>query len=273
MSNSWPDVSSSRPDHADQTTFNHSRSAGASRALHFAAEDDNKALVRALTSKQCLWQLVLTLIICSGVHITFTWGTLTNWNDHHVIDVCLFRWAYPDGYKKMPTSLAEAMPVDAALTAFFTCAGGMKRMDDVRRGLLPHVPPDALHRGPLWLLFPRGLSAFPRTSSLLGVTLVWGCVWGGLCLGLLSMVWAPKASLCLPGWTYIFMRAAWSTVEALMVSAGAFVLWCAHTHTHMPSLPPRTLAPITRRHGLCLRLRASPRWYNMHAPLLHVAVC
>ena len=125
-------------------------------------------------------QLLLTLFICSSVHVLFTWGSLSQWNDHSPVQVCLFRWAHPSGYSGLGTSLAEAMPIDAVLTAFFTCLGAMKRIGDVQRGWAPHVPPEALHRGPLWLLFPRGTAALPRISSLLGVALVWGCLWGGL---------------------------------------------------------------------------------------------
>lgn len=222
MASAWQDAP--RPDYVDTTTFTERRP---NRALHFAADDDNRILWQTLTSKQCLWQLVLTLIICSGVHISFTWGELSGWNDHEPTDICLFRWSHPAGYHGLPTSLVETMPLDAAMTSFFTCLGGMKRMADVRRGVLPHVPPDALHRGPLWFLFPRGISAFPRLSSLLGVTIVWGCLWGGLCIGLLSIVWAPRKSLCMSGWSFIFARAVWSTTEALMVSAGSYVLWYA----------------------------------------------
>ena len=120
------------------------------------------------------------------------------------------------------------MPIDAVLTAFFTCLGAMKRIGDVQRGWAPHVPPEALHRGPLWLLFPRGTAALPRISSLLGVALVWGCLWGGLCLGLLSCIYAMNGgTLCLSGWQYIVARACWSTTEAVLVSAGSYLLWCS----------------------------------------------
>ena len=38
------------------------------------------------------------------------------------------------------------IPTDAFLVAFFVCLGQTKRAVDVRRGVLPHVPPDALVR-------------------------------------------------------------------------------------------------------------------------------
>ena len=95
------------------------RTPSSRRGLHFASDDQNALLWQVLTSRQCLWQLLLTLIICSGVHVLFTWGSLSNWNDHAAVQVCLFRWSHPAGYSSLPTSLAEAMPIDAVLTAFF----------------------------------------------------------------------------------------------------------------------------------------------------------
>ena len=231
-------------DAGDVARYAEQRTPSSRRGLHFASEDQNRLLWKVLTSRACLWQLFLTLIICSGVHVLFTWGSLSNWNDHAVVQVCLFRWAHPAGYSSLPTSLAEAMPVDAVLTAFFTCLGAMKRMGEVQRGWAPHVPPDALHRGPLWLLFPRGAQSLPRLSSLLGVTLVWGCLWGGLCLGLLTAIYAAnRNSLCLSGWQYIAARTCWSTTEGVLVSAGSYLLWCskaddvrATAHARLPSL-------------------------------------
>lgn len=111
-------------------------------------------------------QLTLTLFICGGIHVLFGWGAMSNWNDHEPVDMCLFEWAHPAGYHALPTSLAVAMPLDAVLTAFFTCLGAMKRMGDVQRGWAPHVPPDALHRGPLWMLFPRGFEALPKCAAV-----------------------------------------------------------------------------------------------------------
>lgn len=223
----WSDhTPESRADNADQTQVWMPRTGtSAVRSLHFADEQHNAFLLKVLLSRHCLWQLTLTLMICGGVHVLFVWGSLTNWNDHYAVEVCLFRWAHPTGYNGMGTSLAEAMPIDAVLTAFFTCLGAMKRLSDVQKGWAPHVPPESFHRGPLMFLFPRGTASLPRLSSLLGVTLVWGCLWGGMCMGFLSIAWSRRQSLCLDGWTYIAARAAWSTTEALLVSAGSYFLW------------------------------------------------
>ena len=105
--------------------------------------------------------------------------------------ICLYRWSHPAGFHGLGTFLAEAMPVDACMTAFFTCLGAMRRMD--ARGWSPHVPPEAFHRGPLALLFPRGTSASfyysllaSRRHHCMGLPV------GRLfCLGLLTAFWAP----------------------------------------------------------------------------------
>ena len=62
MSTSWPDPGSAsrvvRHEDVDTTTVVHSRSGGgASRALHFAHELDNKIIRRTLCSRGCLWQV------------------------------------------------------------------------------------------------------------------------------------------------------------------------------------------------------------------------
>lgn len=179
--------------------------------------------------------------------------------------VCLFKWEHPAGFHAMPTSLAEAMPIDAVMTAFFACLGAMKRLDDVQRGVAPHIAPDALHRGPLWLLFPRGTPGLPKLSSLLGVTIVWGCLWGGLCVGLLSLAFAARRALlgvvCMEGWTYIAVRAVWSTSEALLVSAGSYILWCARPPPHAPALvaTARARARCQSAHGAVRARAGAPR--------------
>ena len=222
------------------------------RSLLLVAEDEN-VLRAALCSRSCLWQLTLTLAVCSSVHVLLSWGTMSDWAAHDPVDICLFAWAHPDGYGTLSlgVTLMVSMPVDAIATAFFACLGAMARMGDVQRGYIAHVPAEALQRGPLWLLFPRGVEALPRLSALLSVTVVWGALWGGLCLGLLTASWVfvgglvTGRSLCVSGWTYAVGRACWSTSEALLVSAGSFLLWsskgarASHTRPHdEPSAPP-----------------------------------
>ena len=207
--------------------------ASGSQRWQYQDSEENRILFRALTSRACVWQLLLTACGSCGVHILVAWGSLSDWNDHRPVDICLFGWTHPDGYDKGGTSISETMPVDAFVVAFVVCLGAMKRMGDVQRGWVPHVPSTALHRGPLWLLFPRGSEALPRLSSLLGVTVVWATLWGGLALCLLSIAWAssgcagPSGQLCMKSWTFIISRACWSTTEAVLVSAGSFLLWCS----------------------------------------------
>ena len=194
---------------------------------------DLQLLLDALLSRPCLWQLFLTLTICSSVHTLMSWGSVSNWAAHEPIGVCVFAWSHPTGYSGMGTSLMEVMPIDALVTAFFACLGAMPRMFEVQRGWVLPVPPTAMCRGPLWLLFPRGVSLLPRLSSLLAVTVVWGALWGGVCLGALSIAWLAGGgalsgrSCCVSPWTYTIARACWSTSEGVLVSAGSFLMWAS----------------------------------------------
>ena len=199
-------------------------------------------LGEALATTFAARQLIYTAIICAGIHVLMTWGEVTNWGQHYEMDVCVFRWAHPAGFRSIPVAMVWVIPTDAFLVAFFVCLGQTKRAVDVRRGVLPHVPPDALHRGVLALLFPRGLPFLNGLTSLLGVAIVWGVLWGGVGLGLLAILWAlpvnpaaasdpPPAAqsagvaMCLTGWGYIALRTVWCTVEAELVCAGSYLLW------------------------------------------------
>lgn len=203
-------------------------------ATRYQADLERTILRDALCSSSCLWQLLLTALASIGVHLLVGWGVLTNWNDHQPIPICLFAWAHPAGYSGAGTSIAQAIPVDAFLVAFIVCLFSMKRVGDVQRGLLPHVPSAVLHRGPLFVLFPRGTEVFPKVSSLLLVTFVWTILWTALMLGALSIAYAAGGdrSLCISGWTYTVARGAWGTLEALLVSAGSFLLWCSKGEDH-----------------------------------------
>ncbi len=213
-----------------QTLFSSSRTQPVALGeVRYASEMDNKMLRNALCSSACLWQLFLTAVVSVGAHILVGWGVLTNWNDHDPISICLFKWAHPAGYSGAGTSIAQSLPVDACVVALIACLFSMKRMGDVQRGYLPHVPSAALHRGPLLVLFPRGVSVLPRLSTLLFVTFVWTVLWSSLSLVTLSIVYVAQGerSMCTDGWVYIITRTAWGTLEAVLVSAGSFVLWCS----------------------------------------------
>jgi hypothetical protein len=193
-------------------------------------EDSLGQLRTALSSSACLLQLALTTAISVGAHIIIGWGVLTNWADHEPVQICLFNWAHPAGYSGAPTSIAQSLPFDAFFTALISCLISMKRMGEVQRGFLPHVPSTALRVGPLFMLFPRrGTSVYPRLSTVVSVTFVWTVFWSALALVTLSIVYAAQGSnaMCTQGWNYIAARTAWGTVEAWLVSAGSFVLWCS----------------------------------------------
>jgi len=157
----------------------------------YQSDADNRALLRALSSRACVWQLCITACFTCGMHVLLAWAKLSNWNDHQPIAICLFGWTHPAGYNHGGTSISEAVPVDAFFVAFIVCLGSMRQMGAVQRGWIPHVPPAALHRGPLWLLFPRGVESLPRLSSVLGVAVVWGTLWGGLALDMQVLTTAP----------------------------------------------------------------------------------
>ena len=157
-----------------------SSTAGLDRGLD---EPDWNAVLRdVLISRACRGAVLRTIVICTGIHLIVGWGLLTNWSEHEPLAVCLIRLSHPAGYGGMPLSMLSMYPTDAALLATAVCAAQMPRMMAVRRGELPYLPPEALHRGALALLFPRGCRALPRLSSLLGVALVWGTLTGAVSL-------------------------------------------------------------------------------------------
>ena len=105
-------------------------------------------LGEALATTFAARQLIYTALICAGIHVLMTWGEVTNWGQHYEMDVCVFRWAHPAGFRSIPVAMVWVIPTDAFLVAFFVCLGQTKRAVDVRRGVLPHVPPDAAPRRP-----------------------------------------------------------------------------------------------------------------------------
>tara|TARA_B100000795_G_C22645546_1_gene378189 strand:+ start:124 stop:822 length:699 start_codon:yes stop_codon:yes gene_type:complete len=160
-----------------------SSTSGLDRGL---GEPDWDAVLRGvLFSRACRGAVLRTVVICTGLHLIAGWGLLTNWSAHEPLAVCLIRLSHPAGYGGMPLSMLSVYPADAALLATAVCAAQMPRMMAVRRGELPYLPPEALHRGALALLFPRGCGALPRLSSLLGVALVWGTITGAV-----SLMWS-----------------------------------------------------------------------------------
>ena len=155
-----------------------SSTAGLDRGLD--EPDWNAVLHGVLFSRACRGAVLRTIVICTGIHLIVGWGLLTNWSEHEPLAVCLIRVSRPAGYGGMPVSMLSTYPTNAALLATAVCTAQMPRMMAVRRGELPYLPPEALHRGALALLFPRGCGALPRLSSLLGVALVWGTLTGAV---------------------------------------------------------------------------------------------
>ena len=194
--------------------------------------DSDAVLRRVLFSRACRSAVLRTIVICTGIHLIVGWGLLTDWGAHEPLAVCLIRLSHPSGYGGMPLSMISMYPTDAALLATVVCSAQMPRMMAVQRGELPYLPPEALHRGALALLFPRGCGALPRLSSLLGVALVWGTLTGAVGLLVALACWLLHVStssvdFCVPGWPYIGTRTCLLTLEAAAVCAGSFCLWCS----------------------------------------------
>ena len=193
-------------------------------------------LRRVLRSRRFLKQMATTAFVASSIHVLVGWGTLANWGRRNPLPLaCLFDCAGDHCVK-----LASEVFVDATLTAFFTCAFQVPRLHEVRAGELPAIRASAFPRGVLALLFPRGLCRRGAAwrgrgagcESLLAVTFVWGLLWGGLTLALLSVLWAvpldgqPSSSLCVHAWVYIGARGVWSGAQAVLVCYGSYLLWC-----------------------------------------------
>ena len=203
---------------------------------------------RVLKTRLFVQTVISAAIICAGVHVLFGWLVYTCWGscafpmganstNDTAVDACLAMHHDPAS----PVNLSNEIFIDSILTAFFTSGAQMyMRINDVRHGRLPLVTTAAFPRGCLKLLFPpcRKRGGLPATrfdhgrnlASWFALTLVWGLGWGLLTLAVLIVIKLgaghAKTPLCLSPWTYIAARAAWTDIEAVLVAAGAFVLWC-----------------------------------------------
>ena len=99
---------------------------------------------RVVCTRRFVAEVLVSACICAGIHVLVTWGSLSDWNAHALVDACLYRWDHPRGFGEL---MAQDIPLDAFFTALFVCLGQAVRQSDVRRGSLPHVRRDAFHRG------------------------------------------------------------------------------------------------------------------------------
>ena len=72
-------------------------------------------LGEALATTFAARQLIYTAIICAGIHVLMTWGEVTNWGQHYEMDVCVFRWAHPAGFRSIPVAMVWVIPTDLSL--------------------------------------------------------------------------------------------------------------------------------------------------------------
>lgn len=203
-------------------------------------------------------QAILTIVVCAGVHLLCGWLNYTQFgqfpfplaNDSTAF-ACLERI---DKRPSHGVNLITEVLADALLTAFFVSGGQLApRIKDVQHGRLPLVAADAFPTGCccMTLLFPpcrkRGGSAATRhdhahnVASWLSLTFVWGVGWGGLTLAGLEVLrvaaYDAYSPLCLAPWPYLAARAVWTAIEALLVVAGSYALWCTRGEADERSLP------------------------------------
>ena len=91
------------------------------------------------------------------------------------------------------------------------------------------------------MLFPRcAVRGRPATRhdhcanlrSWFGMVFACSTCWSAFTLLVLLALWSlpvggpPAERLCLPPWTFIAVRAGWTTVQAVLVAAGAYIHWC-----------------------------------------------
>lgn len=215
-------------------------------------EVDAATVTSLLTSRVFTTNLLLSALLCAAVHLLMGWGELSNWSRHKPSTVCLARWAHPAGFHAGGVAMLEEAPLDCFLTALFACLGQSPRLHDVRAGRLPHVRPDVLRSRPLMrLLFFEGCGRWPNVASLLAVGVAWGVLYGGLVLSALGALWAlpvggaPRARFCLDGWSYLALRIGYTTIEAALVTAGSFLLWCSKAES-LASRTARERAELSR---------------------------
>ena len=227
-----------------------------SMLLRSATVMPGEVMQRVIRGPKIVRSTSFQMISCCGAHILVGVLQYTCWGKCDMPrpgsqDAC-FR--LPGEHADGGISLTREVFIDATLTALFLSAlQWFVRFRDVRLGLLPYVSPRAFPRGcALRLAFPNWCDCLDgdaptRTDcaahlrTLVALAVLWGLLWGGLTLCLLLLVCVlpmagpTGAPLCLSPWTYISVRAAWTELEALLVSVGSFVFWCSRAADPRPA--------------------------------------
>lgn len=200
---------------------------------------------RVVCSGRFFLQLVLTAIVCFGAHVLAAWLGYKCWGhcpfpnaSDTAAYACLESFHPPPAVDHRRINLMTEVFIDSLITAFFASGAQLaSRIKDVQAGRLPMVLPEAFPRGCLLrTLYPpcrkRGGAPATRHDHLhnLGswgaLVLIWGLGWGAFTLAVLEVLrTATGAPLCLAPWRYIFARAAWTDIEAILVVGGSYTLW------------------------------------------------
>jgi hypothetical protein len=216
---------------------------------------------RVVKTKRFWVQVISTIIACGGVHVLVGWVQFTQWGKHSFdfdATVCAVWKAHPPN-----VALDIEVFADSMLTAFFVSGGQMpQRIRDVQYGRLPRVLPSAFPRGRLLTcLFPRGprIKGRPPTrhdhcanlSSWFGTAFGWMLIWGGFTFIIIFVLWAAPTvgagqyDLCMTPWTYIIVRAIWTSIQGACVAAGSYILWMTRGERVLLPSAREPLAPFS----------------------------
>ena len=80
-----------------------------------AFEVDVGQLHRVMTSPFFLFNMLWIATLVAGIHLLATWGSLSGWGSHRLVDVCLYKWNHPSGYGAL---MAQDIPISAFVTTF-----------------------------------------------------------------------------------------------------------------------------------------------------------
>jgi len=222
---------------------------------------------RVIRTRKFAVAITLQMIICGGVHVLVGYLQQSCFGQCEVPmpgvgnDACLL-----PGVGRI--HIISEVFIDAFLTSFFISGVSLAgRTRDVRNGTVPPVSPEAFPRGAvLSLLYPRCGPITRRERRLanvrswVGITITWGTLWGtftmltAFVLYLVPVDGPAGERFCLSPWQFIYARALWTDIEAVLVAVGSFVLWC----TRAPRPADREL------YGSVASVASSPR-----AKLLH----